>query len=112
MSSFYTAEKERGIVGRPLPTMRGGGGHDLYGLHQVINVFCLYQVINVFLSIPGYRHLTCGSGHPRPLVYTRSSTILRLYQVISNFLVYTRSSTIPCLYQERSELFTPVAAVW
>ena len=89
-----------GLVGRPLPTKRESRA---YGLHQVSTSSCLYQGTNI---------VPCGSGHPHPLVYTRLSTVLRLYQVISNFLVYTRSSTIPCLYQGRSELFTPVAAVW
>ena len=81
MNSFCTAEKERGIAGRPLPIKRESRSSWVTPGHQRL------------LSIP---------GHQRLLIYTRastsagwirssaSSTILRLYQVISNFLVYTR----------------------
>ena len=58
-----------------------------------IDICWVHQVINVFQSL---------SGHQQFFIYTRSSTILRLYQVISDSLF------IP----GRSELFTPVAAVW
>ena len=65
-----------------------------------VNNPCLYQ---------GHRHLLGTPGHQRLpavnrqfLVYNRSSTFLRLYQVIGDSLFIAG----------RSELFTPVAAVW
>ena len=42
-----------------------------------IDICWVHQVINVFLQL---------SGHQQFFVYTRSSTILRLYQVISDSL--------------------------
>ena len=69
---------------------------------QVINNPCLYQ---------GHRRLLGIPGHQRLPAMKWSSTFLCLYQVMGDslfipghwrFLVYTR----------RSELFTPVAAVW
>ena len=100
VNSFYTAEKERGIVGRPLPTKRESRSLWVTPGHQRL------------LSIPGHQRHLVYTRAPTSAVWIRSSAFSCLYQVISNFLVYTRSSTIPCLYQGRSELFTPVAAVW
>ena len=63
------------------------------------------------LFIKGHRHLLGIPGHQRLPAVKWSSTFLCLYQVMGDslfipghwrFLVYTR----------RSELFTPVAAVW
>ena len=68
----------------------------------VIDNPCLYQGHRHLLSTRGHQHLLLLSGHRQFLVYTRSSTILCLYQVISDSLF------IP----GRTELFTPVAAVW
>ena len=107
-SFFDTAEKEggRGVVGRPLPTkresqavwaipgqLRGSRSSTILVYTRDIDICWVHQVINVFLPL---------SGHQQFFVYTRSSTILHLYQVISDSLF------IP----GRSELFTPVAAVW
>ena len=107
-SFFDTAEKEgggRGVVGRPLPTKResqvvwaipgqlqGSRSSTILVYTRGIDICWVHQVINVFLPL---------SGHRQFLVYTRSSTFLRLYQVIGDSLF------IP----GRSELFTPVAAV-
>ena len=68
----------------------------------VIDNRCLYQGHRHLLSTPGHQRLLLLSGHQQFLVFTRSSTILCLYQVISDSLY------IP----GRSKLFTPVAAVW
>ena len=96
----------RRVVGRPLPTkresqavwaipgqLRGSRSSTILVYTRGIDICWVHQVINVFLPL---------SGHRQFFVYTRSSTILRLYQVISDSLF------IP----GRSELFTPVAAVW
>ena len=96
----------RGVVGRPLPTkresqavwaipgqLRGSRSSTFLVYTRGIDICWVHQVINVFLPL---------SGHRQFLVYTRSSTFLRLYQVIGDSLF------IP----GRSELFTPVAAVW
>ena len=105
VNSFHTAEKERRLVGRPLPTKRESRSSWVTPGHQrLLSIPGHQRLLSIpghqrLLSIPGHRHLPCIPGHQRPLVYTRSSIILRLYQVISNFLIYTRSSTIPCLYQ-------------
>ena len=52
MNSFHTAERERGIVGRPLPTKRESRSSWVTSGHQRLR------------SIP---------GHQRSLVYTRAS---------------------------------------
>ena len=106
-SFFCTAEKEggRGVVRRPLPTKResravwvipgyprGSRSSTILVYTRGIDICWVHQVINVFLPLSGHRQF----------VYTRSSTILCLYQVISDSLF------IP----GRSELFTPVAVVW
>ena len=89
-----------------MPTKRGnpsGMGYTRAATRfQVINNPCLYQ---------GHRHLLSITGHQRLPAVKWSSTFLCLYRVMGDslfipghwrFLVYTR----------RSELFTPVAAVW
>ena len=96
----------RGVVGHPSPTkresqavwaipgqLRGSRSSAIHVYTRGIDICWVHQVINVFLPL---------SGHRQFLVYTRSSTFLRLYQVIGDSLF------IP----GRSELFTPVAAVW
>ena len=96
----------RGVVGRPLPTKResravwaipgqlqGSKSSTILVYTRGINICWVHQAINVFLPL---------SGHRQFFVYNRSSTILRLYQAISDSLF------IP----GRSELFTPVAVVW
>ena len=91
-SFFDTAEKEegRGVVGRPLPTkresqvvwaipvqLRGSMSSTVLVYTRGIDICWVHQVINVFLPL---------SGHRQFLVYTRSSTFLHLYQVISDSL--------------------------
>ena len=85
--------------------------HECLGHTRVSTGFRLYQVINNLVHTRGidicWTHQVINvlfplSGHQQFFVYIRSSTILRLYQVISDSLF------IP----GRSELFTPVAAVW
>ena len=96
----------RGVVGRPLPTKResravwiipgyprGSRSSTILVYTRGIDICWVHQAINVFLPL---------SGHRQFFVYTRSSTIFRLYQVISDSLF------IP----GRSNLFTPVATVW
>ena len=68
---------------------------------QVNNNPCLYQGHRHLLGKPGLQHLA-GVRHTDSSVYSRSSVIPCLYQVIGDSFVYTR----------RSELFTPVAVVW
>ena len=69
---------------------------------QVINNPCLYQGHRHLLGKPGLQRLLAGIRHTDSSVYSRSSVIPCLYQVIGDSFVYTR----------RSELFTPVAVVW
>ena len=96
----------RGVVGRPLPTkkksqavwaipgqLQGSRSSTILVYTRGIDICWVHLVINVFLPL---------SGNGQFFIYTRSSTILCLYQVISNSLF------IP----GRSELFTPVTAVW
>ena len=98
-SFFCTAEKEGGKGSSRASFANEEGTTSCMGYtrvstgFQVINNPCLYQ---------GYRHLLGTPGHQRLLAVKWSSTILRLYQVISDSLF------IP----GRRKLFTPVAAVW
>ena len=73
--------------------LRGSRSSTILVYTRRIDICWAYQVINVFQPL---------SGHQQFLVYTRSSTFLRLYQVIGDSLF------IP----GRSGLFTPVAVVW
>ena len=109
-NSLVTAEKEggeRGVVGRPLPTKRGN--HKWYGLYQGS-----YEV-------PGHQQSLFIPGASTSAGHTRSSTSSSREVVINVFQPLKWSSTFLCLYQVigdslfipgRSELFTPVAAVW
>ena len=73
----------RGVVGCPLPTkresqvvwaipgqLRGSRSSTILVYTRGIDISWVHQVINIFLPL---------SGHQQILVYTRSSTFLRLY---------------------------------
>ena len=94
--SFAQLKKKgvRGVVGRPLPTKResravwvipgyprGSRSSTILVYTRGIDIYWVHQVINVFLPL---------SGHRQFFVYTRSSTILRLYQVINDSLFIPR----------------------
>ena len=106
LGSLLKRKGGRGVVGRPLPTKRGkpsGVGYTRAATRfYVIDNPCLYQGHRHLLGKPGLQRLLAGVRHTDSFVYSRSSVIPCLYQVIGNSFVYTR----------RSELFTPVAVVW
>ena len=88
---------ESGVVGRPLPTKRGNPSGMRY-----TKAATRFQVIDNPCSYQGHRRLLAIPGHQRLPAVKCSSTFLCLYQVMGDSFVYTR----------RSELFTPVPAVW
>ena len=69
---------------------------------QIIDNPCLYQGHRQLLGKPGLQRLLAGVRHVDSSVYSRSSVIPCLYQVIGDSFAYTR----------RSELLTPVVVVW
>ena len=58
--------------------------------------------IDIYWAKPGLQRLLAGVRHVDSSVYSRSSVIPCLYQIIGDSFAYTR----------RSELLTPVAVVW
>ena len=96
MNTFYTAEKERGIAGRPLLTKRESrfswgtrsSTSSVYTrsstsscLYQGIDICRVDQVISILLFILGHRQF---------FVYTRSSAISSFILGHERFLDYTR----------------------
>ena len=96
MSSFYTAEKERGIVGRPLPTKRESQSLWVTPGHQRL------------LSIPSHQRLLVYTRAPTSAVWIRSSASSCLYQVIDNSSFIPGHQQFPRLYQVINDsLFIP-----
>ena len=96
MSSFYTAEKERGIVERPLPIKKESRSLWVTPGHQRL------------LSIPGHKHLLVYTRAPTSAMWIMSSASSCLYQVIDNSSFIPGHQQFPCLYQVINDsLFMP-----
>ena len=96
MSSLHTGGKERGIVGRPLPTKRESRPLWVTPGHQRL------------LSIPGHQRLLVYTRAPTSAVWIRSSASSCLYQVINNSSFIPGHQQFPHLYQVINDsLFIP-----